>query len=289
MGLQMHVSFILSAALGLAWSRRPDGISKQVADQVSAQIPSLVKALARTAAVLKSGDTYLPAALALAAASDPKLFFYSAWPLGFILAGQRPPTLDWFGEGGSWRHWALIASLSLWRAEKIENLVQRVQRSATYVRECGGVGHVWGSVCRDPYGWLWPPFWGIVRRFALVAVSSFGCEPFARVAFPAVVVDELLQTALAKGEEVWTSRVRAPPAVVSNLVLPVLSVGHFVPVIWQVGLLAFVEYPVYNHPSGDASCLPAVLALAAFCWTLHNLHTTYVTVFRDVPDSARQL
>mmetsp|Transcript_29267 Transcript_29267/g.59041 ORF Transcript_29267/g.59041 Transcript_29267/m.59041 type:complete len:165 (+) Transcript_29267:329-823(+) len=157
-----------------------------------------------------------------------------------------------------------------------------MQRSAQAVR-AAGLGEALKSAVADPMGWLWPPFWGIVRRMALVIVASCGSAPFLLLAFPSVALDECLWWVLATAQDLFTRKVCAVPMAVDIIVLPLLDLVHFLPVLSRIFFLAVFHLPYYSDG------MTWWLVISALAWTAHNCHTFYSTAILDVPEQARQL
>lgn len=100
----------------------------------------------------------------LCAASSISTALVAAFSLGLCL--EEP----WLGDGAA-QSLATEAALCIWRAEKVEVLLQRLQRSAKIV-ESDGIGSSLKKSFAEPFSWFWPGFWGSARRFALIAVST---------------------------------------------------------------------------------------------------------------------
>merc|ERR1712232_1015228 len=124
-----------------------------------------------------------------------------------------------------------MGSLAVWRAEKLDSLMKRMQKTAEKVSG-QGIGNFTFLCFRDPWGFAKPEVWAVVRRGALVALATIGCVPFIRVAFPACVLDESLKYVSMMALDVWERRVarRLPflsvPMPVSILLLPIFEVLH---------------------------------------------------------------
>lgn len=291
----VDASVIASAALALVWLRGaarsagscgPDGTAG--AEGAAPKAAALAADAAwRIAALVRSWREMLQVVFTALAAASPLAALVAACSLGLTApAAEGTSSDEWLGPGplGLWRRWALLAAITLWRAEKLESLFQRMQRSVSAVRALGPLTSLQRALA-DPGTWLWPPFWGIVRRVALVAIASFGCVPFVLVALPSVVLDEGLWWALAWFQDLWCRKVCALPDAVVLLVLPLADLVHFIPVLVRVFLLAIFEYPGY-----EASAVsPLLLTVCALAWTAHNCHTVYTTLCVDLPDTARSL
>lgn len=282
----MNTSVVASAALGAAWTWVAANDHESAGSDWSAK--SVGKWLVwRAAKELHSYNQVLPAVLTVYAASRPSDAISAACSLGISdLFEETPPNRNWLGQDelSSRQYLALMLALTIWRAEKMESLLQRIQRSAGEIKK-NSASHIFTSSCKDPGTWVWPPVWGIARRLALISIASFGCVPFVLTAFPSVVLDECLWWALAKVQDLWSRKVCSFPAVFDFILFPLLDLIHFVPVFTNVLLLGLVSYAEYSPPG-----IPAyLLIVCAFAWTAHNVHTIYTTLCVDLPDSARQL
>mmetsp|Transcript_116443 Transcript_116443/g.324498 ORF Transcript_116443/g.324498 Transcript_116443/m.324498 type:complete len:285 (-) Transcript_116443:45-899(-) len=277
----MDTSLVMSAALAAAWTWDKTHSRGQEERRVDSLATAAKQVAWGSVRGVRSLNQVLPAALAAFAAGSFGSVLSSAFSLG--LAELSMEGAQWLGHGelSLWRRWSLVAAVAVWRAEKLESLLQRLQRSSDVIR-AAGFSQAVSLAASDPYAWVWPAFWGVARRLALVAVSSFGSVPFMLVAFPAVVLDECLWWLLATVQDLWSRKVFALPAAVDVVILPLVDLLHFVPVLVRVLLLGIWHYPGY----GETSWLLVVSALA---WTAHNCHTFYTTVFLDVPEQARQL
>mmetsp|Transcript_70863 Transcript_70863/g.220137 ORF Transcript_70863/g.220137 Transcript_70863/m.220137 type:complete len:281 (+) Transcript_70863:73-915(+) len=273
----MDASVVASAALAVAWTWEN---TRTLERGPAADLASAAKQATWSGVMcVRTLNQVLPAGCVLLAAVTPWSAIVSACSFG--VADLQPGERSWLGEGelSVWQHLAILVALTVWRAEKLESTLQRMQRSVGVIR-ASGVGLALSSATADPVGWVWPAFWGVARRLALVAIGSFGTAPFLLVAFPAVVFDECLWWLLAKAQDLWSRKVCSLPAAVDVVVLPLVDLVHFLPVLSRVFLLAVFHYA--DHGSG-------LLVLCALAWTAHSCHTLYTTVFVDVPDSARQL
>lgn len=298
----LDVSVLVSAALAVTWifgntraSPQAEASSNEGEAASSPRKTPLDLALG-CALWVHSVNQLLPALLLAAAAASPVQAVQAAWPqVGSIDLdhpfGEETVTKidapDWLGhDAGFLRHLFLASSLMVWRAEKLESLLQRMQRSVK-VAQTEGVGKCLSSFFRDPYAYGWPVFWGISRRVALVVVASCGVAPFMQSAYPAVVLDECLWWVVANFQGFWDRKVTnyPVPAVVNIIVLPLLDLLHFLPVLVKVFFLGLTAYPFYDK----AGVAPGLLVASAFAWTAHNLHMLYTTVFLDLPESARAL
>jgi len=281
----VDVSVLASAVLATAWIR---GASRQSARDAESSAPGTTSLTPQEVAWalimgVRSLNQVLPVAFVMLAAASPVAVILSACSFG--LPDEK--ATGWLGDDpdiGALRRWAIMAALAVWRAEKLESLLQRIQRSAGVIAVTG-FGQCLKSGLADPGIWFWPGFWGSVRRFALVAIASFGHAPFVRIALPAVVLDEFLWWALSKTQDLWTRKVCSLPTAVDLLVLPILDLLHFLPVVTKVFLLGIMEYPAYDSPGA----YPLTLVVCALAWTAHNCHTLHSTVFVDLPEIARQL
>lgn len=230
----------------------------------------------------KDMNQVLPTVFALAAAASWPAAIGTAFTIGLV---EESDDGGWLGheEFTTFRRVFLLLSLTVWRAEKLGNLLERMQRSVGEVKRVGIASGLSQSVS-DPFGYLWPALWGSSRRIAPVCISSFGSAPFLRTAFPAVIVDEFLWFALSKIQGTVDRHVIGVPMFLDVVVLPIVDLLHLVPVIVQVLFLGLFEYP-----ECEIGGRPIFLTVCAFAWTAQNLHIAYTTALVDVPESARQL
>lgn len=287
----VDLSVLVSAALAVTWIFGQSRENTQDKEGASA-IPKTPADIAIRCALWVHGvNQLLPAVLLAASAVSPLLLLRAAVTIDFGgLFGEETSSAkleapDWLGhDAGFLKHLFLAASLAVWRAEKLESLLQRMQRSVNEVKRTGAASIMSGFV-KDPIGYGWPVFWGITRRVALVVVGSCGCIPFLQTAFPAVVLDECLWWVVANAQNLWDRKVCSIPAAVNILVMPLVDLLHFIPVLMKVFFLGLTAYPYYD----GASVAPGLLVACAFAWTAHNCHMLYTTLFLDLPDSARAL
>merc|ERR1712125_250091 len=95
---------------------------------------------------------------------------------------------------------------------------------------------------------------GSGRRAAVVAVTSFGCIPFLRTAFPAVVLDEFLNFTIAKVQQLIDQKVMTLPALMDMVVMPLAGLIHFIPAVIHIVILALCDYPTYERGGLLAFC-----------------------------------
>eukprot|EP00439_Symbiodinium_sp_Y106_P074588 s675_g14.t1 len=214
----------------------------------------------------------LPSVLVVQAARSVAVVMYAGFTLGLHAEGG-----GWLGDSpGSGACVAVHCAVLIWRAEKVETLLQRMQRSANVVKDTGLGGCIKNGFA-EPWDWLWPGLWGSFRRFALVGYGSF-----VRAALPAVVFDECLWWIVIKCQDAFARKVCALPMTLDLVILPFIDFLHMVPVITKVLLLGVLEYPQNTE-------YPALLILCAMAWTGHNCHMAYTQLFVDLPEQARQL
>lgn len=289
---EMDVSLLLSVGLAITWikgaGRANDSSEASALSALPKDLSSAAQEVGWASAMYLHGlNQVLPALLVAAAAASPWRAVSSAC---YVSLPEEPGTLPddggWLGHGqlGFARRWALLVALAVWRAEKLESLIQRMQRSVSITKSTG-LGPSLKNMLADPWGWAWPAFWGVTRRFALIAISVIGCGPFLQTTFPAVVLDECLWWVLAKFQDLWSRKLTGVPPVFDVVVLPILDLLHFLPVIAKVCMLALLEYPVYEAAGSSGT----LLVISAMAWTAHNCHTLYTTVCVDVPESVQQL
>jgi len=269
MALDTNLSILFSAVLAVAWSKCSTGPAEEVP-----------KAISKFVMAIRSANQVLPAILVFVAASSWSSVLTAALTFGLMDSGS------WLGSGDLclWRRWALLTAVAIWRAEKFESLLQRMQRSVGVLQQTG-FSEVLRKAGQDGTGWVWAPVWAIARRVALITVSSFGCTPFVSKVLPAVVMDEFLWWALAQFQGMLGKAGISTHAVFDTIVFPLLDVAHFLPVLIRVFLLGAIDYQTFR----TTPFCQAVLAMSAFCWTGHNCHSLYSTLFQDLPESARQL
>jgi len=178
----------------------------------------------------------------------------------------------------------LVVSLTVWRAEKLESLLQRLQRSVK-VAQKDGLGSCMQSFIKDPMGYGWPVFWAVTRRVSLVVVGTCGCTPFLQTAYPAVVLDELLWWVVANFQNFWDRQVpQYPLPIFANIiVMPIVDLLHFIPVLVKVIVLGATAYPWYE----DGGTAPGLLVMSTIAWTGHNCHMLKTTALDDLPESCR--
>jgi len=277
----MNVSVLASALLAAAWVKG-DALGaeggKAPDPRGCAPLPPWAWQLLMRLSDFKQ---VLPGVLTAFGAASVLGLLSTAVTLGIPWAEEASDEDSWLGAGASElgleRRWALLLALAFWRAEKMESLLQRTQRACMHAKVVG-LGPGIRNGLADPIGWLWPAFWGISRRLALVVVSSFGCSSFLLVVFPAVVFDEFSWWAVAEAQNWWLRRGNTLSPVV-DISCQVLDQLHFVPVITRVFFLAVWEYPEVD----------ALLTVCALMWTGHNCHTIYNAFVNELPASARKL
>lgn len=286
-------SLLLSAGLAAAWAvdarSAKEGRSRLASLLSPGSVGGFVSEVLWTAvSLLRDANQVLPAALLLFAATSPEQLLARAISVdlddGYRL-GVPPRWITTSPEPSAQQRWAVLLALAIWRAEKMESLVQRVQRSAGEARQRGLPG-----CCRlvftDPMGYAWPAVWGSTRRMALIVVSGCGCVPFLRTTFPTVVLDEFLWYIRSKASDLWSRKVCGLPLFVDLLVLPAVDIVHLVLMLVKVFLLGLLAYPAYAVPD---SSVGGLLMLCTMAWTAHNCHVVYTTVCLDMYESARAL
>lgn len=288
----LDLSLLASAVLAVGWSFASARPTPPTAEGSAATSKSAADVAFACLDWVHGVNQLLPALLLTLAATSPLAAIRAAISFDFggmlwLLGEESKPegselgAPQWLGgDAGSLRHLLLALSLIVWRAEKLESLLQRMQRSVKFVQG-QGLGSSLGGLARDPMGYGWPAAWGVSRRIALVSISSFGCVPFMQTAYPAVVLDEASYWFVASASNLWERKVSSVPMVVNIVLLPIADLVHFIPVIVKVLLLGLTVYPSYASPG--------FLVASALAWTAHNLHVVYTTLVLDVPESARQL
>jgi len=277
------MSVVLSGALAVAWisgaTRKPSEVGEPFNGADAAW------------GVVMFLETYkqlLPTILVICAATNKVGLLSVALSLDVDGSGEPPAigTPVWLGgeDQGDLRRFCLALSLFVWRAEKLESLMQRMQRAAGHVK-ADGVGPLLSQMTHDPFAAIWPVTWGLTRRIALVAISSFGYIPFVQTVYPTVLLDEALWWTFAKVNDIWSRRVCCLPPVFDLVILPIVDLLHLLPVVVKVFLLGILAYPVYDAPAGSS----LFLVFCAIAWTGHNCHVVYNTLFVDIPESTKQL
>lgn len=268
---QVDVSLCFSFVLALLWQR---GLA--VEETLSSR-PVPEQVLWRAILGLRWTNQVLPSILVVQAARSVAAVMYAGFTLGLHAEGG-----GWLGDSpGSGACVAVHCAVLIWRAEKVETLLQRIQRSTNVVKDAGLGGCIKNGFA-EPWDWLWPGLWGSFRRFALVAVSSVGYGSFVRAALPAVVFDECLWWIVTKSQDAFARKVCSLPLTIDLVILPFIDLLHMVPVITKVLLLGVLEYPQNTE-------YPALLILCAMAWTGHNCHMAYTQLFVDLPENTRQL
>lgn len=270
---QVTCSLLVSALLALAWQR-----GQTTSPQGEAKDFQLERLLLAPLMAIRHSNQVFPTLLVLYSASSISAALYAAFTLGLHLDDG-----GWLGSDAvsSQRAFAVHAAVCIWRADKVEILFQRLQRSVKIVKS-SGIGVSLKSSFAEPFSWFWPGFWGSARRFALIAVSYVGYGAFVRSALPAVVLDECLWWLLSKTQDLFTRKVCALPMILDLVLLPFLDYLHMVPAIFKVALLAFMVYPDHEQS-------PVLLVLCALAWTGHNCHVTKSTLLEDLPEQLSQL
>lgn len=277
-----ETSLLVSILVASAWAR---GAARESSTSAAA-LAHGTDPLAQIAEVawsavmwLKSVNQVVPAVLILLVGASPFSVLSTAFWTGTRAEGQT----SWLGAGeiGAWRRFVLQLALLVWRAEKLENLMYRVKKSATTVRSTGLAASLQHAM-KDPYGWVWPGLWGIARRAAMLVVSSLGMAPFIRTALPAVALDEGLGWVSTKAVD-WLSKKVDLPFMFSTIIVPVVDALRFLPSVAQVFLLGILEYPIY--PVGGHMVL---LVLCTLAWTAHSCHSLWHSCW-DIYDTAGQL
>eukprot|EP00434_Breviolum_minutum_P004168 symbB.v1.2.003674.t2/scaffold175.1/size369221/30 len=239
---QVTFSLLSSAFLALAWQRGQapvkDGETKEF---------QLERLLLAPMMAIRHSNQVLPTLLVFYAASSFSAVLLSGFSLGLCLEQG-----GWLGlEDVKWdRALAIHLAVCIWRADKMETLFQRMQRSVKIIQS-SGVGVSLKNSLAEPWSWFWPGFWGSARRFALIAVSYLGYGSFVRSALPAVVFDECLWWLLSKTQDLFSRK--AGVCVPHDLRLGALTVF----------LLAFFAYPDHDQ-------YPILLVTSALAWTGHN-------------------
>lgn len=287
MAVDTNLSILASAMLALAWTTGPVRGSAALAAEKEFPGPPVGRIPDWAWTFLMSMHKFkqvLPIVFACCAATSFSSMLCAGCSLGFAALEDGAP--GWLGdvELSLIRRWALLAALAVWRAVKLEELLQRMQRSVGVVKVTG-FAPAFHNAIHDPVGWIWSPVWGISRRLALVVLTSLGCGPFVSVALPAVALDEFLSWALAQLQHLMGKTGYDAPAVVTLIVFPIIDMAHFIPAISRVLLLGIFDYPEYNT-TWNCQVLLVASALAS---TVHSCHAVYSTVCVEIPDMARQL
>eukprot|EP00929_Paragymnodinium_shiwhaense_P069191 TRINITY_DN34903_c0_g1_i1.p1 TRINITY_DN34903_c0_g1~~TRINITY_DN34903_c0_g1_i1.p1 ORF type:complete len:290 (-),score=54.94 TRINITY_DN34903_c0_g1_i1:372-1241(-) len=274
----VDLSVVASAALGVLWQL---GESRPMQEGPITSTKDPMELLWRLVMQLKELNQVLPAVFAFLAADSITGFNVAAFTL-------FPASEDagWLGAEplSFYRQFALLLSLTIWRADKLHSLLQRAQRSVGVIK-AEGPGTALKNAVSDVSDYAWPGIWGLGRRAANITISALGCVPFVKCALPAVVMDECLWYVLSKSQDLFGRKVMQLPPVFDVLILPILDLLHFIPVMCQVFYLAIFEYPDYDI-SGTSKL---ILVLCALSWTGHNCNIFYTSACMDIPENASQL
>mmetsp|Transcript_58875 Transcript_58875/g.137550 ORF Transcript_58875/g.137550 Transcript_58875/m.137550 type:complete len:285 (+) Transcript_58875:114-968(+) len=277
--MQTNVSVLLSCILAVAWANPPSAEKKRPG-QTWAWL--VLEALQWCVGWLHALNQVLPWCLLWYAANSLRELCSAVVTIHQAPAGNSRP--QWMSTTSTeTQRYALAMALMLWRAEKLESLLQRMKRS-TKALKTSGFKLCFTKALASPKLWIWSPFWAISRRVALVAISTFGCIPFVRTAFPAVALDEFLNVVVAQAQDVVNRKVVTLPLVFSIGVAPLLDLIYFFPGALQVVLLGCDGYARYEVPTPMAYALIA----STVAWTGHNCNLVHTTLCVDVPDALRQ-
>lgn len=236
-----NTSVLGSAVLACAYAYSPSKVSQR---------PGVREALAIVQKA-KEKTQLICVVLLFVSASSLLAPIYAVQPFGDLLWGGSKPSFS--------QRLALFVALTVWRAEKLESLLQRADRAASSL----GAPYLW---CTDG-----ATLWGLSRRAAVVVVCSCGSGPFLKIAFPAVVIDEFLEWCIS---EVKAIRIRPEVTVEDKIpklvgvLISLFDMGHLAFMIVNVFALV-LEYPVYSQAN------PIVLTSCAIMWTCHNLHLAH--------------
>lgn len=293
-------SLVLSAALAVIWTWWGDGFEESRADAGDTGVSetSFLGNFVRSTVmefwgilVTVCSPQLVPGLLVLYAASSPRAVLDAALSFdiyeGYKPTGEAPP---WMGPSPDRKQiLALAAALAVWRAEKLDSLLKRMQKTVVKVRG-QGTGQFVVLCVRDPWGFAKPEVWSVVRRGALAALATIGCVPFVRVAFPACVLDEGLKYVTMTALDVWERRVAryltflSVPMPVSILLLPVMEVLHCGLMAVKMLLLGILTYPLYERPGANPGLLVACTVFAS----IHN-YQCLDGLIRQIPESAEQI
>mmetsp|Transcript_52 Transcript_52/g.64 ORF Transcript_52/g.64 Transcript_52/m.64 type:complete len:285 (+) Transcript_52:170-1024(+) len=277
--MNTDLSLILSCLLAVAWANPPRGSEPKLGH---AWQNVALEALRWLSGWLHALNEVLPLILLWCASSSLSALLSAA--LTFEQVATPPPIPPWMSEDVSyWRRLAVAMALTLWRAEKLESLLQRLKRSTKAVKTLGLRVCLKKAVV-NPKAWVWSPFWAVSRRVALVLISTCGCIPFLRTAFPAVALDEFLTAAVAQAQDFVNKRLVSLPLVFSIVIAPLIDLIYFIPGALQVVLLGFHGYATYEI----APVMMYMLIGSTIAWTGHNLNCIHTTLCLDVPDQFRQ-
>lgn len=268
---------VASAGLAVLWSRSPLEDDKESGNYWDVAL----KAAVFLGGYLKASKEVLTMVLISMAAVTWGAAVYEGFGLGLGSFDSHDYSDVWLHPYAGSRCAAQIA-VGLWRADKIESLLVRLQRSFSEANQVGG--NAVRMAVGDPGGWIWTPFWAIIRRVALVTVSSIGYDAFIFTAFPAVALDEFCWWMTAKSVDTWKRNISDLPLWFELVVLPVVDLAHFLPTLFRIIMLAIVEYP-----NDAALSHQAMLVVSALAWSGHNFHKLYTTACVDLPCQIEQL
>lgn len=278
---EVDLSLVASAGLAVLWSSSPAEEDKESDKESGNYWGVALKGAVLLANYLKPVKEVLAMVLLSTAAVTWGAAVYESFGLGLGSFGAHDYSDAWLHTCPRSRCAVLIA-VGVWRADKIQSLLERLQRSFGVTKEVGGSAV--RMAAGDPGGWIWTPFWAIFRRVALVTVSSMGYDAFIFTAFPAVALDEFCWWVTAKAVDTWKRKICDLPLWFELVVLPVVDLVHFLPTLFRILLLAIAEYP------NDAA-VPhqAILVVSALAWSGHNFHKLYTTACVDLPSHIEQL
>jgi hypothetical protein len=155
------------------------------------------------------------------------------------------------------QHLWIVVSLTLWQADKVHELLQRLIRYR---------GDIPANIASNPVGYSTSVAWGISRRVVVLVISTCGCVPFLKHAYPAIVLDDVCDWAWTKVEDSWNRKlgnICPIPMMVSLVLVPAFRFLRLLLLFVQLLLLGITAYPYYTS-SFEAS---AVLVVSALAWT----------------------
>mmetsp|Transcript_26625 Transcript_26625/g.48796 ORF Transcript_26625/g.48796 Transcript_26625/m.48796 type:complete len:285 (-) Transcript_26625:110-964(-) len=274
-----NVSVLLSCILAAAWANPPPTEKKR---QGPTWIWVVVEAFHWIIGWLHALNQVFPWLLLWYAASSLRELCGATVTFNQVVANSSRPL--WMStEATERQRYAVTMALMLWRAEKLESLLQRMKRS-TKALKTHGLRTCVAKALSSPKLWIWSPFWAMFRRVALLAISTFGCVPFVRTAFPAVALDEFLSAVVAQVQDLVNKWIVTLPLVFSIGVAPLLDLIYFFPGAIQIILLGCNGYMRYDVPPAMATAL----VVSTVAWTGHNCNLVHTTLCIDVPDALRQ-